>query len=70
LRIAAYAISSPNTPPAPAVIALSLMLAQNDSRRFAVRMMSRTLLVVKPPWSFLNAPIITTAAGKIRNMQA
>ena len=46
LRIAAYAIRRPNRPPPTAVQKLSLMLAQNASRRFAVRRMAITLLVV------------------------
>ena len=70
LRLAAYAIRRPSSPPRSAVVRLIRMLSSNASRRFDVRTIDVTLSTVKPPPSLLNAPIITVAAGRTRNTVA
>ena len=68
LRLAAYAIRSPSSPPRSAVVRLIRMLSENASRRFAVSTIEVTLSTVYPPPSLLKAPTITVAAGRTRNM--
>ena len=44
------------------------MLASKESRRLGVWMIADTFAVVQPPLVFLNAPIMTCAEGRNRNI--